>query len=114
MSAVVADQAASPTTTPELREGAFGNARALSCRECGHQVELGPQFLGIGAHGAGHPTSAGPGRRVAGSAAPRPASGPRVGLIPPIGRTRDDAMTQLASPDRPRYMPPDSESIWNL
>ncbi len=26
------------------REGAFGNARALSCRECGHQVELGPFY----------------------------------------------------------------------
>src|SRR3954452_17550998 len=24
-----------------LREGAFGHAKALSCRECGHQVELG-------------------------------------------------------------------------
>jgi threonine synthase len=29
---------------PEVREGAFGNARALSCRECGHEVELGPQY----------------------------------------------------------------------
>jgi threonine synthase len=27
-----------------LREGAFGNARALSCRECGHQVPLGPNY----------------------------------------------------------------------
>ena len=27
-----------------LREGAFGHARALSCRECGHQVELGPFY----------------------------------------------------------------------
>ena len=44
MSAVVAEQAASPTTAPGLREGAFGNARALSCRECGHQVELGPHY----------------------------------------------------------------------
>jgi threonine synthase len=26
------------------REGAFGNARALSCRECGHEVELGPHY----------------------------------------------------------------------
>src|SRR4029079_3201662 len=26
------------------REGAFGNARALSCRECGHEVELGPFY----------------------------------------------------------------------
>jgi threonine synthase len=30
--------------TPGLREGAFGNARSLSCRECGHQVELGPFY----------------------------------------------------------------------
>jgi threonine synthase len=36
---------AGPTrTTPGLREGAFGNARALSCRECGHEVELGPHY----------------------------------------------------------------------
>ncbi|MFT4287531.1 threonine synthase [Nocardioides sp.] len=27
-----------------LREGAFGNATALSCRECGTQVELGPSY----------------------------------------------------------------------
>ena len=27
-----------------LREGAFGNAFALSCRECGNQVELGPHY----------------------------------------------------------------------
>ncbi len=27
-----------------LREGAFGNARALACRECGHEVELGPLY----------------------------------------------------------------------
>src|ERR1044072_8283045 len=26
------------------REGAFGHARALSCRECGRQVELGPFY----------------------------------------------------------------------
>ena len=46
MSAVVAEQAASPTSTGprEVREGAFGNATALSCRECGHQVELGPHY----------------------------------------------------------------------
>ncbi len=30
-----------PTT---LREGAFGNARALACRECGHEVALGPHY----------------------------------------------------------------------
>ena len=29
-------------TTP--REGAFGNATGLSCRECGHLVDLGPQY----------------------------------------------------------------------
>ncbi|HEY6933411.1 MAG TPA: threonine synthase [Marmoricola sp.] len=27
-----------------MREGAFGNATALSCRECGHQVPLGPNY----------------------------------------------------------------------
>ena len=27
-----------------LREGAFGNAVALACRECGHRVALGPQY----------------------------------------------------------------------
>ncbi len=27
-----------------LRDGAFGNARALSCRECGHEVALGPYY----------------------------------------------------------------------
>jgi threonine synthase len=30
--------------TTTHREGAFGNARALSCRECGHEVELGPHY----------------------------------------------------------------------
>src|ERR1700754_740517 len=39
MSAVVVE-----TKTPALREGAFGHARALSCRECGHEVELGPHY----------------------------------------------------------------------
>src|SRR3954464_868063 len=37
MSTAVAEKAG-------LREGAFGHARALSCRECGHQVELGPFY----------------------------------------------------------------------
>lgn len=37
MSAVVTEE-----TT--LREGAFGNAVALSCRECGHRVDLGPHY----------------------------------------------------------------------
>ena len=27
-----------------LREGAFGNARVLACRECAHEVELGPHY----------------------------------------------------------------------
>ena len=27
-----------------MRDGAFGNARALSCRECGHEVALGPHY----------------------------------------------------------------------
>src|ERR671913_494568 len=31
-------------TTRTLREGAFGNARALACRECGHEVALGPSY----------------------------------------------------------------------
>src|ERR1700712_3419416 len=34
----------SPTTDTGLREGAFGNATALSCRECGHEVPLGPHY----------------------------------------------------------------------
>ncbi|MEX0426563.1 threonine synthase [Nocardioides sp. DS6] len=32
------------TTTTGLREGAFGNAVALSCRECGHRIDLGPHY----------------------------------------------------------------------
>src|SRR5918998_3274116 len=35
------------TVAPEkqtLREGAFGHAKALSCRECGHLTELGPYY----------------------------------------------------------------------
>ena len=27
-----------------IRDGAFGHARALVCRECGHEVELGPHY----------------------------------------------------------------------
>ena len=34
----------SKTETTTLREGAFGNATNLACRECGHQVELGPLY----------------------------------------------------------------------
>jgi len=37
MSAVVTEKAT-------LREGAFGNAVALSCRECGHRIDLGPHY----------------------------------------------------------------------
>ncbi len=28
----------------QLREGAFGNATGLACRECGHQIPLGPHY----------------------------------------------------------------------
>ncbi|MFE6507854.1 threonine synthase [Nocardioides sp. NPDC057767] len=35
---------AATTETKGLREGAFGNASALSCRECGHQIDLGPHY----------------------------------------------------------------------
>ena len=34
----------SPAATTELRDGAFGNATGLACRECGHLVELGPHY----------------------------------------------------------------------
>ena len=29
---------------PTLRAGAFGHAAGLACRECGHQIELGPHY----------------------------------------------------------------------
>ncbi|WP_017932931.1 threonine synthase [Nocardioides sp. Iso805N] len=32
------------TEKASLREGAFGNAVALACRECGHRVDLGPHY----------------------------------------------------------------------
>ncbi|HET6666832.1 MAG TPA: threonine synthase [Intrasporangium sp.] len=32
------------TTTNGLRQGAFGNATGLACRECGHRTELGPHY----------------------------------------------------------------------
>jgi len=32
------------TRTTTHRDGAFGHARALSCRECGHEVDLGPFY----------------------------------------------------------------------
>src|SRR3954464_11901721 len=28
----------------QIRGGAFGHARTLVCRECGHEVELGPSY----------------------------------------------------------------------
>jgi threonine synthase len=34
----------SETRTPTHRVGAFGHARALTCRECGHEVDLGPHY----------------------------------------------------------------------
>lgn len=43
MSATVVE-AADCTTTPGLRERAFGNAVGLACRECGNRVELGPHY----------------------------------------------------------------------
>lgn len=33
-----------PTEKAGLREGAFGNATGLICRECGHNVALGPHY----------------------------------------------------------------------
>src|SRR6201747_2840790 len=43
---IATDQASdqAPAGETGLREGAFGNATALSCRECGHQVPLGPHY----------------------------------------------------------------------
>jgi threonine synthase len=32
------------TSTSTHREGAFGSARALACRECGHELALGPHY----------------------------------------------------------------------
>jgi threonine synthase len=32
------------TRSTGLRDGAFGNARALRCRECGHELALGPHY----------------------------------------------------------------------
>ena len=39
MSTVVAEK-----TTHQVREGAFGNATGLACRECGHRITLGPNY----------------------------------------------------------------------
>jgi threonine synthase len=50
VSTVVTDPTATDTEVeteqgkPAFREGAFGNARVLSCRECGHEVALGPHY----------------------------------------------------------------------
>lgn len=48
MSAVVTEPATDLTTHrpagSALRDGAFGNAEALACRECGHRVDLGPFY----------------------------------------------------------------------
>ncbi|GAA2022072.1 MULTISPECIES: threonine synthase [Nocardioides] len=46
MSTVAEVETAQPTPAdqPGIREGAFGNARALACRECGNEVELGPHY----------------------------------------------------------------------
>jgi threonine synthase len=41
---VVADVTPVQPVEPTHRAGAFGNARALSCRECGHEVALGPHY----------------------------------------------------------------------
>jgi threonine synthase len=41
MSTLVSETSTSTTTH---REGAFGSARALSCRECGHELPLGPHY----------------------------------------------------------------------
>src|SRR6476469_2277688 len=47
MSSVIAETVSGTTPAPTaegLREGAFGNATGLSCRECGHRVALGPHY----------------------------------------------------------------------
>ncbi len=43
MSSTLARPDAQPATHT-LREGAFGHATSLACRECGHQVALGPHY----------------------------------------------------------------------
>ena len=43
MSASVLDTTSTGSTTG-ARAGAFGNATGLSCRECGHQIALGPHY----------------------------------------------------------------------
>jgi threonine synthase len=44
VSTVVTDRSVELTEATGPREGAFGNAVALRCRECGHQVGLGPFY----------------------------------------------------------------------
>ncbi|QDH11121.1 threonine synthase [Nocardioides dongxiaopingii] len=45
MSAPTIDQPTTTATGPgPVREGAFGNARSLVCRECRHEVDLGPHY----------------------------------------------------------------------
>ncbi|GAB3863853.1 threonine synthase [Nocardioides maradonensis] len=44
MSAAVTETATTTGTTDGPRAGAFGNATALSCRECGHRIDLGPFY----------------------------------------------------------------------
>ncbi len=44
MSTVLSGPGTTAPASPTLREGAFGNATGLSCRECGHLVGLGPQY----------------------------------------------------------------------
>ncbi len=46
MSATVTDRTTPADTSsgPALREGAFGHATGLSCRECGHRIALGPHY----------------------------------------------------------------------
>jgi len=43
MSTVIVE-ASTPVTEHPLRGRAFGNARELSCRECGHRIALGPHY----------------------------------------------------------------------
>jgi threonine synthase len=43
-SAPPAVRASSQADDPGIRAGAFGHARALSCRECGHEIALGPHY----------------------------------------------------------------------
>ena len=47
MSTLINEHVDENTTTASsggLREGAFGNARTLVCRECSHEVALGPSY----------------------------------------------------------------------